>query len=129
MKQSAKLQLFNYLYEQFSDLDVPVIETKDLNQELSYPFIAIQTVSDGVNRKTFDSFAGNPTATVHIWGVDENKGVNDALYLKVQAILLEDIELDGFSLFNPQMTVNEIIENESNQALEHTTINIEYASH
>ncbi|MFW3510184.1 hypothetical protein [Staphylococcus caprae] len=129
MKQSAKLQLFNYLYEQFSDLDVPVIETKDLNQELSYPFIAIQTVSDDVNRKTFDSFAGNPTATVHIWGVDENKGVNDALYLKVQAILLEDIELDGFSLFNPQMTVNEIIENESNQALEHTTINIEYASH
>ena len=66
MKQSAKLQLFNYLYEQFSDLDVPVIETKDLNQELSYPFIAIQTVSDDVNRKTFDSFAGNPTATVHI---------------------------------------------------------------
>ncbi|MFW3518601.1 hypothetical protein [Staphylococcus caprae] len=129
MKQSAKLQLFNYLYEQFSDLDVPVIETKDLNQELSYPFIAIQTVSDDVNRKTFDSFAGNPTATVHIWSVDENKGVNDALYLKVQAILLEDIELDGFSLFNPQMTVNEIIENESNQALEHTTINIEYASH
>lgn len=129
MKQSAKLQLFNYLYEQFSDLDVPVIETKDLNQELSYPFIAIQTVSDDVNRKTFDSFAGNPTATVHIWGVDEDKGVNDALYLKVQAILLEDIELDGFSLFNPQMTVNEIIENESNQALEHTTINIEYASH
>ena len=59
---------------------------------------------------------------MHIWGVDENKGVNDALYLKVQAILLEDIELDGFSLFNPQMTVNEIIENESNQALEHTTI-------
>lgn len=129
MKQSAKLQLFNYLYEQFSDLDVPVIETKDLNQELSYPFIAIQTVSDDVNRKTFDSFAGNPTATMHIWSVDENKGVNDALYLKVQAILLEDIELDGFSLFNPQMTVNEIIENESNQALEHTTINIEYASH
>ena len=66
---------------------------------------------------------------MHIWSVDENKGVNDALYLKVQAILLEDIELDGFSLFNPQMTVNEIIENESNQALEHTTINIEYASH
>ena len=119
MKQSAKLQLFNYLYEQFSDLDVPVIETKDLNQELSYPFIAIQTVSDDVNRKTFDSFSGNPTATVHIWGVDENKGVNDALYLKVQAILLEDIELDGFSLFNPQMTVNEIIENESNLSLIH----------
>lgn len=28
MKQSAKLQLFNYLYEKFSELGVPVIETK-----------------------------------------------------------------------------------------------------
>lgn len=32
MKQSAKLQLFNYLYEKFSEIGVPVIETKELNQ-------------------------------------------------------------------------------------------------
>ena len=49
MKQSAKLQLFNYLYEKFSELGVPVIETKELNQELSYPFIAIQTTTDSMN--------------------------------------------------------------------------------
>ena len=46
MKQSAKLQLFNYLYEKFSEIGVPVIETKELNQELKYPFIAIQTTTD-----------------------------------------------------------------------------------
>lgn len=49
MKQSAKLQLFNYLYEKFSELGVPVIETKELNQELPYPFIAIQTTTDSMN--------------------------------------------------------------------------------
>ncbi|ARJ08770.1 MULTISPECIES: hypothetical protein [Bacilli] len=129
MKQSAKLQLFNYLYERFTELDVPVIETKDLNQELSYPFIAIQTVSDKVNRSTFDSYVGNPTATVHLWGVDEDKGANDNLYMNVQDIVLDDIDLVGYSLRNPQITVNVSTEIESNQVLEHTTINIEYASH
>ena len=129
MKQSAKLQLFNYLYERFTELDVPVIETKDLNQELSYPFIAIKTVSDKVNRSTFDSYVGNPTATVHLWGVDEDKGANDNLYMNVQDIVLDDIDLVGYSLRNPQITVNVSTEIESNQVLEHTTINIEYASH
>ena len=129
MKQSAKLQLFNYLYERFTELDVPVIETKDLNQELSYPFIAIQTVSDKVNRSTFDSYVGNPTATVHLWGVDEDKGANDNLYMNVQDIVLDDIDLVGYSLRNPQITVNVSTEIESNQVLEHTTINIEYANH
>lgn len=129
MKQSAKLQLFNYLYERFTELDVPVIETKDLNQELFYPFIAIQTVSDKVNRSTFDSYVGNPTATVHLWGIDEDKGANDNLYMSVQDIVLDDIDLVGYSLRNPQITVNVSTESESNQVLEHTTINIEYASH
>ena len=115
MKQSAKLQLFNYLYERFTELDVPVIETKDLNQELSYPFIAIQTVSDKVNRSTFDSYVGNPTATVHLWGVDEDKGANDNLYMNVQDIVLDDIDLVGYSLRNPQITVNVSTEIESNQ--------------
>ena len=68
MKQSAKLQLFNYLYEKFSEIGVPVIETKELNQELEYPFIAIQTTTDSMNVLTFDSFGGNPTAIVHLWG-------------------------------------------------------------
>lgn len=129
MKQSAKLQLFNYLYEKFNELDVPVIETKELNQELSYPFIAIQTITDSMNVLTFDSFGGNPTATVHLWGLDDDKGINDNLLMQVQNIMLDDIQLNGFSLFNPQLDINEAIEIESNQALSHITINIEYTSH
>ncbi|MBE7320535.1 hypothetical protein, partial [Staphylococcus epidermidis] len=99
MKQSAKLQLFNYLYEKFSELGVPVIETKELNQELSYPFIAIQTTTDSMNVLTFDSFGGNPTATGPLWGLYDDKGVNDNLLMQVQNIMLDDIQLDGFNLF------------------------------
>ena len=64
--QSAKLQLFNYLYERFQSLEVPVIETKELNQELLYPFIAIQTVNDHISRLTFDSYTGPQCHRTHM---------------------------------------------------------------
>ena len=109
MKQSAKLQLFNYLYEKFSELGVPVIETKELRQELEYPFIAIQTTTDNMNVLTFDSFGGNPTAIVHLWGLDIDKSANDNLLMQVQNIMLDDIQLDGFNLFNPQLDILSLI--------------------
>ena len=52
MRQSVSLQLFNFLYSKFTDLGVPVIRTSELNQELPYPFIAIQDIKDDINRLT-----------------------------------------------------------------------------
>ncbi|MBC3013629.1 hypothetical protein I1A25_02225 [Staphylococcus epidermidis] len=129
MKQSVNLQLFNFLYTKFSELGVPIIRTSELNQELSYPFIAIQNIRDEISRLTFDSYSGTPTATIHIWCLDDDKGKNDELYIRVQSILLDEIELDGYTLTLPQISVNESTEQDTNQVLSHTTINVEYASH
>lgn len=129
MKQSVNLQLLNYLYTKFSELDVPIIRTSELNQELSYPFIAIQNIRDEISRLTFDSYSGSPTATIHIWCLDDDKGKNDELYIQVQSILLDEIELDGYTLTLPRISVNESTEQDTNQTLSHTTINVEYASH
>ena len=122
MKQSVNLQLLNYLYTKFSELDVPIIRTSELNQELSYPFIAIQNIRDEISRLTFDSYSGTPTATIHIWCLDDDKGKNDELYIQVQSILLDEIELDGYTLTLPQISVNESTEQDTNQVLSHTTI-------
>ncbi|MCH4444747.1 hypothetical protein [Staphylococcus haemolyticus] len=129
MKQSVNLQLLNYLYTKFSELDVPIIRTSEHNQELSYPFIAIQNIRDEISRLTFDSYSGTPTATIHIWCLDDDKGKNDELYIQVQSILLDEIQLDGYTLTLPQISVNESTEQDTNQVLSHTTINAEYASH
>ncbi|MCE5035287.1 hypothetical protein [Staphylococcus haemolyticus] len=129
MKQSVNLQLFNYLYTRFEKLGVPIIRTSELNQELPYPFIAIQDIKDDINRLTFDSYGGSPTATIHIWCKDDDKGKNDELYMQVQSILLDEIQLDGYTLTLPQISVNESTEQETNQTLSHTTISVEYASH
>ncbi|MEB5828479.1 hypothetical protein MXE62_09925 [Staphylococcus haemolyticus] len=129
MKQSVNLQLLNYLYTKFSELDVPIIRTSELNQALPYPFIAIQSIRDDIHRLTFDSYSGTPTATIHIWCLDDDKGKNDELYIQVQSILLDEIELDGYTLTLPQISVNESTEQDTNQVLSHTTINVEYASH
>lgn len=124
MKQSVNLQLLNYLYTKFSELDVPIIRTSELNQELSYPFIAIQNIRDEISRLTFDSYSGSPTATIHIWCLDDDKGKNDELYIQVQSILLDEIELDGYTLTLPRISVNESTEQDTNQTLSHTTISV-----
>lgn len=129
MSQSVNLQLFNYLYSKFNELGVPIVRTSELNQELSYPFIAIQSIRDDIRRLTFDSYSGSPTAIIHIWCTEDDKGKNDELYIQVQSILLDEIQLDGYTLTLPQISVNESTEQETNQVLSHTTINVEYASH
>lgn len=129
MRQSVNLQLFNYLYTKFEELGVPIIRTSELNQALPYPFIAIQSIRDDIHRLTFDSYSGSPTAIIHIWCTEDDKGKNDELYIRVQSILLDEIELDGYTLTLPQISVNESTEQDTNQVLSHTTINVEYASH
>ncbi len=129
LAQSLQLQLFNYLFTEFSRLDVPVIKTKDLDQALSYPFIAIQGISDSIQGFTFDSFGGNPTATIHIWGVEDNVLDNDELSSRVQSLLLNDIELDGYQLYDPQININETTVQETNQSLSHVVMNVEYQAH
>lgn len=129
MKQSVNLQLFNYLYSKFNELGVPIVRTSELNQELPYPFIAIQNIRDDIRRLTFDSYSGNPTAIIHIWCTEDDKGKNDELYIQIQSILLDEIQLDGYTLTLPQISVNESTEQETNQVLSHTTISVEYASH
>ena len=129
MKQSVNLQLSNYLYARFEELGVPIIRTSELNQELPYPFIAIQSIRDDIHRLTFDTYSGSPTAIIHIWCLDDDKAKNDELYIQVQSILLDEIELDGYTLTLPQISVNESTEQDTNQVLSHTTINVEYASH
>ena len=59
----------------------------------------------------------------------DDKGKNDELYIQVQSILLDEIQLDGYTLTLPQISVNESTEQETNQTLSHTTISVEYASH
>lgn len=129
MEKSVNLQLFNYLYTRFSELGVPIIRTSELNQALPYPFIAIQSIIDDIHRLTFDSYSGSPTAIIHIWCTEDDKGKNDELYIRVQSILLDEIQLEGYTLTLPQISVNESTEQETNQTLSHTTINVEYASH
>nr|WP_242865032.1 hypothetical protein [Staphylococcus warneri] len=66
---------------------------------------------------------------MHIWSVSDDKGANDELYMQVQNILLNDISLDGYTLTQPNLAVNEMTVIETNQELLHTVINIEYNAH
>lgn len=127
--QSAQFQLFNYIFKQVSALGLPVITMRDYHDDVPYPFVMIQSLTDDEHIATFDSYTGRPSATLHVWGEDHDRGAHDALYMQIRNILHDDIALDGYTLINAQINTNVSDNDTTEQTLIHTTINVEYDAH
>lgn len=127
--QSAQFQLFNYIFKHISALGVPVISMRDFHDNIPYPFVMLQSTNDDEHKSTFDSYTGRPSATLHIWGLDDDRGAHDALYMQVHNILSDEITLDGYTLFNAQITSNQSDDDTTEQILIHTTVIAEYDAH
>ncbi|HEC2155314.1 hypothetical protein [Staphylococcus delphini] len=127
--QSAKFQLFNYIFKHVSALGVPVITMRDYHDDVPYPFVMIQSLTDEEHKSTFDSYTGSPSATLHIWGEDADRGAHDALYMQIRNILSDEIALDGYTLFNAQIMSNQSDDDTTEQTLIHTTVTVEYDAH
>ncbi|MFV5769566.1 hypothetical protein [Mammaliicoccus sciuri] len=128
-KQSAGLELFNHLYTELSKIGVPVIEMKDLQQELSYPFIVIDNITDDISRLTFDRYGGRPAANIHIWGKQEDKGAQDTILLQVQNVCFSTEHTAHYQLQLDALNVTSAQDNTTNQPLQHTTVLAEFLSY
>ncbi|MFQ3905489.1 hypothetical protein ABLV94_07335 [Staphylococcus sp. Mo2-7] len=71
-KQSAKFELFNYLFKSFRAFGVPVVRTKELHQELPYPFIVLEDVEDSIGVMSIDNYSGTPTVRAHLWCTEDD---------------------------------------------------------
>lgn len=128
-KQSAGLELFNHLYSELSKIGVPVIEMKDLQQELPYPFIVLDNISDDITRLTFDRYSGSPAANIHIWSKQEDKGAHDTILLQVQNVCLSTERTAFYQLELNALNVTSTQDNTTNQPLQHTTVLAEFLSY
>lgn len=127
-KQTAGLELFNHLYKELSKIGVPVIEMKDLQQELPYPFIVIDDVTDNVSRLTFERYSGQPTANIHIWSKQEDKGAHDTILLQVQNCCFSTERTAFYQVELNALNVSTIQDDTTNQPLQHTTVSAEFVS-
>lgn len=125
-KQSAKFELFNYLFKAFSRFGVPVIRTKELQQELPYPFIAIENVEDSISVLSFDNYVGTPAVRVHLWAIEDDLANTDRLYMQIQETLLNAEKLPSYRISLSNIGTQDTTDNTTNQTLQHIIIDANY---
>lgn len=125
-KQSAKFELFNYLFKAFSKLGVPVVRTKDLHKELTYPFIVLEDVEDSIGVMSIDNYSGVPTVRLHVWGTEDDLASLDSLYMQIQDVLLNAEELPSYRVTLENLDTTDATDNTTNQVLQHTVIDASY---
>lgn len=125
-KQSARFELFNYLFKAFSNTGVPVVRLQELEQELPYPFIVLETVEDSINVLSFDNYGGAPAVRIHIWNIEDDLASTDELYIKIQETLLNAEMLPSYRVTLESLDTNETTDTTANQTLQHIIIDASY---
>lgn len=125
-KQSARFELFNYLFKAFSNTGVPVVRLQELEQELPYPFIVLETVEDSIDVLSFDNYGGAPAVRIHIWNIEDDLASTDELYIKIQETLLNAEMLPSYRVTLESLDTNETTDTTANQTLQHIIIDASY---
>lgn len=125
-KQSAKFELFNYLFKAFRALGVPVIRTKELHTELPYPFIVLEDVEDSISVLSIDNYGGTPTVRAHLWCTEDDLASADWLYMQVQETLLNVEMLPSYRVTLENLDTTDTTDTTTNQTLQHTIIDASY---
>ncbi|MBF7019622.1 hypothetical protein ISO99_06815 [Staphylococcus sp. 18_1_E_LY] len=125
-KQSARFELFNYLFKAFSNTGVPVVRLKELEQELPYPFIVLETVEDSIDVLSFDNYGGDPAVRAHIWNIEDDLASTDELYIKTQEILFNAEMLPSYRVTLENIDINDTTDTTTNQTLQHIIIDASY---
>lgn len=125
-KQSAKFELFNYLFKAFSNTGVPVVRLKELEQDLTYPFIVLETVEDSIDVLSLDNYGGNPAVRAHIWNTEDDLASTDELYIKIQEILLNAEMLPSYRVTLESIDTNDTTDRTTGETLQHLIIDANY---
>lgn len=125
-KQSARFELFNYLFKAFSNTGVPVVRLQELEQELAYPFIVLETIEDSIDVLSFDNYGGAPAVRIHIWNIEDDLASTDELYIKIQETLLNAEMLPSYRVTLESLDTNETTDTTANQTLQHIIIDASY---
>jgi len=124
--QSPQLQLYNHIFKKLQGYGRPVIDVKDMAQELSYPFFVVNPANERKAIYTADAFNGDMDITIHLWSLADDQGAHDVLYAEANEMLSFMQDLDGYQLMLDELTTNTLIDTSTKQALLHSTLIAQY---
>ncbi|MGW7931876.1 hypothetical protein ACWEWU_09480 [Staphylococcus xylosus] len=126
---TPNLKIYNLVFEKLQGFGFEVISSKDINQELPYPFFVVKYPSSNRENFTFDSYSGLTILVIDIWSLANDVGKHDKLIQKVVEVMTPHIITDEYQFEEHDVNITTIEDNTTKQLLLHTVITIQYKTY
>ncbi|HHU6749839.1 TPA: hypothetical protein ACUI23_000512 [Staphylococcus pseudintermedius] len=98
LKITAQQALFDYIYSTLEGHGFDVIDFKELNTQISYPFFVVRNIDITKTKYNMDNFGGELTATIDFWTYANDRGRHDSVVYLVDAELSNINSVEGYQL-------------------------------
>ena len=124
---SAQQTLYDYIFLKLQGYGIDVIDYKDVNDQLTYPFYVVGNVNGDKSKYTMDSFGGSLNITVDIWCDSDDRNLHDKVFDYADSVLSDVEDVKGYQIILDEITTNTLIDSEiTGRVLLHTVINASY---
>lgn len=119
LKITAQQALFDYIYATLEGYGFDVIDFKELNTQISYPFFVVRNVDINKTKYNMDNFGGELTATIDFWTYADDRGQHDSVLYLVDAELSNIDSVEGYQLMIDDIDIKTLndVENSDRQLL------------
>lgn len=124
---SAQQTLYDYIFLKLQGYGIGVIDYKEANDQLTYPFYVVGNVNSNKSKYTMDSFGGALNITVDIWCDNDDRNLHDAVFDYADSVLSDVEDVKGYQIILDEIITNTLTDSEINgRVLLHTVINASY---
>ncbi|EKC6437891.1 hypothetical protein OP531_000795 [Staphylococcus pseudintermedius] len=119
LKITAQQALFDHIYSILEVYGFDVIDFKELNTQISYPFFVVRNIDINKTKYNMDNFGGELTATIDFWTYADDRGQHDSVVYSVDTELFSIDSVEGYQLMIDDMDIKTLndVENSDRQLL------------
>lgn len=123
LKTTPQQALFDSIYTQLLGYGIDVIDFKELNSQLTYPFFVLRDVEVNKSKYTMESVGGELTVIIDLWNYAEDRGQHDSIVGATEWMLTGIESVEGYQLMIDDINIKTLndVENSDRQLL-HTVI-------
>ncbi|CRI10265.1 TPA: hypothetical protein O4746_000855 [Staphylococcus aureus] len=123
LKTTPQQALFDSIYTQLLGYGIDVIDFKELNSQLTYPFFVLRDVEANKSKYTMESVGGELTVIIDLWNYAEDRGQHDSIVGATEWMLTGIESVEGYQLMIDDINIKTLndVENSDRQLL-HTVI-------
>ncbi|HEC2198211.1 TPA: hypothetical protein R1960_001133 [Staphylococcus delphini] len=119
LESTPQQALYDYIFTQLLGYGIDVIDFKELNSQLTYPFFVFRNVEASKSKYAMESVGGELTVTIDLWNYADDRGQHDSIVYAIESMLTFIESVESYQLILDGMIIKTLndIENSDRQLL------------